>query len=124
MKKNRVLAVDDEVHIAHLVKINLERAGYEVRTAGDGEEALDLITQEVPDLVILDVMMPRMSGFDVLRKLKSDAGTRDIPIMMLTARGSDTDSSDALLLGVDVYLTKPFSPTELLAFVSRILPLE
>jgi two-component system, OmpR family, alkaline phosphatase synthesis response regulator PhoP len=115
-----ILAVDDERHIRRLVEVNLQRAGYHVTTAEDGVEALERIRRERPDMVVLDVMMPRMDGFEVLRQLKMDPSTADIPIVMLTAKAQDADIFRGWQSGVDCYLTKPFNPMELLAFVRRI----
>jgi two-component system alkaline phosphatase synthesis response regulator PhoP/two-component system response regulator VicR len=117
----KILAVDDEKHIVRLVQVNLERAGYQVLTAYDGIDALEKVKAEKPDMIVCDVMMPRMDGFEVLRNLKADAGTRDIPvIIMLTAKAQDADVFKGWQSGVDAYLTKPFNPMELLAFVKRI----
>jgi two-component system alkaline phosphatase synthesis response regulator PhoP/two-component system response regulator VicR len=116
----KILAVDDEKHIVRLVQVNLERAGYQVLTAYDGIDALEKVKAEKPDMIVCDVMMPRMDGFEVLRNLKADAGTRDIPVIMLTAKAQDADVFKGWQSGVDAYLTKPFNPMELLAFVKRI----
>ncbi len=116
----RILVVDDEPHIVRLVQVNLEREGYEVLTAYDGVEALEKVAAEKPDMVVLDVMMPRMNGFEVLKKLKADESTRDIPVIMLTAKAQDADVFRGWQSGVDSYLTKPFNPMELLTFVRRI----
>ncbi|HET6386589.1 MAG TPA: response regulator [Armatimonadota bacterium] len=116
----KILAVDDEKHIVRLVQVNLERAGYQVVTAFDGVEALEKVKGERPDMIVCDVMMPRMDGFEVLRNLKSDASTRDIPVIMLTAKAQDADVLRGWTSGVDCYLTKPFNPMELLSFVKRI----
>ncbi|MDQ2732330.1 MAG: response regulator [Armatimonadota bacterium] len=116
----KILAVDDEKHIVRLVQVNLERAGYTVVTAFDGVEALEKVKGEKPDMIVCDVMMPRMDGFEVLRNLKADAATRDIPVIMLTAKAQDADVFKGWQSGVDAYLTKPFNPMELLAFVKRI----
>lgn len=118
----KILAVDDDERIVRLVQINLERAGYSVRVALNAASALDLVAQDRPDLIICDVMMPGISGFALVKQLKSAPGTCDIPVIMLTARGGDTDVSDGWHVGVDAYLTKPFSPVELLAFIDRFLP--
>ena len=115
-----ILVVDDERHIVRLVQVNLERAGYEVTTAYDGVEALEAVRSELPDMIILDVMMPRMDGFEALKKLRADAQTKDIPVIMLTAKAQDADIFKGWSSGVDSYLTKPFNPRELLAFVDRI----
>ncbi len=115
-----ILAVDDEVNIRRLIEVNLQRQGYRVSTAMDGEEALDRIRTERPDMVVLDVMMPRMDGFEVLRRLKLDPETREIPVVMLTAKAQDADVMEGWKAGVEVYLTKPFNPLQLLEFVRRI----
>ena len=116
----RILVVDDEPHIVRLVQVNLQREGYEVLTAYDGVDALEKVANEKPDMVVLDVMMPRMNGFEVLKKLKADDETRDIPVIMLTAKAQDADVFRGWQSGVDSYLTKPFNPMELLTFVRRI----
>ena len=116
----KILTVDDEKHIVRLIQVNLERHGYEVVTAYDGREALEKVDQERPDLVILDVMMPYMDGFEVLQNLKRNPGTRDIPVIMLTAKAQDADVFKGWQSGVDCYLTKPFNPMELISFVQRI----
>jgi two-component system, OmpR family, alkaline phosphatase synthesis response regulator PhoP len=116
----KILAVDDERHIVRLVEVNLQRAGYEVVTAFDGKEALEKVKAEKPDLVVLDVMMPFMDGFEVLRNLKANAETAEIPVIMLTAKAQDADVFRGWQSGVDCYLTKPFNPMELLTFVKRI----
>jgi len=116
----KILAVDDERHIVRLVEVNLQRAGYEVVTAYDGREALEKVKSETPDLVVLDVMMPYMDGFEVLKNLKADPTTAEIPVIMLTAKAQDADVFRGWQSGVDCYLTKPFNPMELLTFVKRI----
>ena len=116
----KILAVDDERHIVRLVEVNLQRAGYEVVTAYDGREALEKVKAENPDLVVLDVMMPYMDGFEVLKNLKADPTTAEIPVIMLTAKAQDADVFRGWQSGVDCYLTKPFNPMELLTFVKRI----
>ena len=116
----KILAVDDERHIVRLVEVNLQRAGYEVVTAYDGKEALEKVKTENPDLVVLDVMMPFMDGFEVLRNLKANPETAEIPVIMLTAKAQDADVFRGWQSGVDCYLTKPFNPMELLTFVKRI----
>lgn len=116
----KILACDDEKHIVRLVQVNLERAGYEVVTASDGKEALEKVEAETPDLVVLDVMMPYMDGFEVLQNMRRNPITRDIPVIMLTAKAQDADVFKGWQSGVDCYLTKPFNPMELLSFVKRI----
>lgn len=116
----KILAVDDERHIVRLVQVNLERAGYEVVTAFDGKDALEKVASEQPDLVVLDVMMPYMDGFEVLQNLRKNPSTRDLPVIMLTAKAQDADVFRGWQSGVDCYLTKPFNPMELISFVKRI----
>ena len=87
----KILAVDDERHIVRLVQVNLERAGYEVVTAYDGKDALEKVASEQPDLVVLDVMMPYMDGFEVLQNLRKNQATRELPVIMLTAKAQDAD---------------------------------
>ncbi|MBV9864905.1 MAG: response regulator [Abitibacteriaceae bacterium] len=116
----KILAVDDEKHIVRLVQINLEREGYEVVTASNGREALEKVAAEKPDLLVMDVMMPEMDGFEALKKLKEDAATADIPVIMLTAKAQDADVFRGWQSGADLYLTKPFNPQELITFVKRI----
>ena len=111
----KILAVDDERHIVRLVEVNLQRAGYEVVTAYDGKEALEKVKSETPDLVVLDVMMPYMDGFEVLQNLKKNPNTRDIPVIMLTAKAQDADVFRGWQSGVDCYLMKPTPPQELIA---------
>jgi two-component system, OmpR family, alkaline phosphatase synthesis response regulator PhoP len=114
-----VLAVDDERHIVRLVQVNLERHGYKVITASDGIEALKKVETEKPDLVVLDVMMPYKDGFDVLQTLRKEPATRELPVIMLTAKAQDADVFRGWQSGVDCYLTKPFKPLELVSFVKR-----
>jgi two-component system alkaline phosphatase synthesis response regulator PhoP/two-component system response regulator VicR len=116
----KILAVDDERHIVRLVQVNLERAGYEVITAYDGKDALEKVASEQPDLVVLDVMMPYMDGFEVLQNLRKNQATRELPVIMLTAKAQDADVFRGWQSGVDCYLTKPFNPMELISFVKRI----
>jgi DNA-binding response OmpR family regulator len=108
-----VLVADDEPHLLRLVKFRLEREGYNVLTAADGETALNVAREQLPDLCVLDVMMPKRSGFDVLRELRSDERCRDMKVIMLTARAQDRDVDAGFSLGADDYITKPFSPQEL-----------
>ena len=117
-----ILAVDDEPHILRLIQFTLERAGYEVVTAQNGAEALKVIDGRRPALIISDVMMPYVNGFEFLRRLRANSQTADIPVILLTVRSSDTDISDAWSMGVDLYLPKPFMPAELISFVERLLP--
>jgi DNA-binding response OmpR family regulator len=118
-KSARILVVEDEPNMVAGLRDNFEFEGYEVLTARDGIEGLDLALQESPDLVVLDVMMPRMSGLEVCRRLRAKRAS--IPILMLTARGQEIDKVVGLELGADDYVTKPFSIRELLARVKAIL---
>jgi two-component system, OmpR family, alkaline phosphatase synthesis response regulator PhoP len=116
----KILACDDEASILHLVRANLERAGYQVVTAMDGREALGQVERERPDLVILDVMMPYEDGFGVLQEIRRRPDTRDLPVILLTAKYSEADALRGWQEGADCFLTKPFNPEELLTFVGRI----
>jgi DNA-binding response OmpR family regulator len=115
----RILVVDDESHIVEFVRGYLERDGYEVLTAADGDTALELANEAQPDLLVLDIMLPRKSGFDVLRSLRS-AGS-SVPVIMLTARDDVIDRVAGLELGADDYVVKPFEPRELVARVGAVL---
>ncbi|HEX5830686.1 MAG TPA: response regulator transcription factor [Gemmatimonadaceae bacterium] len=117
----RVLVVDDEPDIVALVAYHLAKAGYRVSTAGTGDDAVRLARQERPALVVLDLMLPGMSGFDVLEQLRADESTRQVAVLMLTARREEPDRIRGLTLGADDYLTKPFSPPELVLRVCAIL---
>jgi len=120
----KILTCDDEKHIVRLIQVNLERSGYEVIAAYNGAECLEAVKAETPDLIILDVMMPEMTGFEVLEKLKADPTTENIPVIMLTARAQDADVLRGWQSGVETYLTKPFNPMELIAFVKRIFAMQ
>ena len=120
----KILTCDDEKHIVRLIQVNLERQGYEVVTAYNGAEALAAVAAEKPDLIVLDVMMPEMTGFEVLEELKKNPETENIPVIMLTARSQDADVLRGWQSGVECYLTKPFNPMELIAFVKRIFSME
>src|SRR6266481_5120375 len=117
-KKTTILAADDDPQLLRLVTRNLQLEGYEVRAASDGQQALELIEQQVPDLVLLDVMMPKMDGFTVCHRVREFSS---VPIIMVTARGQEQDKVRGLDLGADDYLTKPFSVDELLARVRAVL---
>jgi len=117
----KILVVDDDRVIQQLIEVNLELEGYEVVKASNGEEALAMFASERPDLVILDVMMPKLNGKDVCRKLKSDPETAKTPIIFLSARAQEIDVEAGLELGADAYVTKPFDPSTLLDTVSSLL---
>lgn len=116
-----VLVVDDETDILELVAFNLERQQYKVLTAGDGISAVKLAREKIPDLIVLDVMLPGLDGFGVYRELRADPRTSGIPVLMLTAKGEINDRIAGLELGADDYVTKPFSPRELLLRVKALL---
>ena len=116
-----MLIVEDEKDIVELLRYNLEREGYEVDAAYTGTEALERVSERLPDMIILDIMLPEMDGLDVCRKLKESPLTRNIPIIMLTAKGEDADIVAGLELGADDYITKPFSIRVLLARVKAVL---
>ena len=119
--KKTVLVVDDERDLVDLMTFNLQRNGYSVISAGSGLEALDLARREKPDLILLDLMLPGIDGNEVARRLKADAATSAIPIIMLTAKSEETDVVVGLTLGADDYITKPFSVKILLARLNNVL---
>lgn len=121
MGKPTILVVDDERNIVELVRFNLEKEGYRVITAEDGKEACRLARSEKPDLIILDVMLPEMDGFEVCQVIQRDNTISEVPIIMLTARTEELDKVLGLEIGADDYMTKPFSPRELLARVKARL---
>ena len=117
----RILLVEDDPNLVELVRYNLEREGFEVVTTDDGEEALVLADEQVPDLAILDWMLVNLSGIEVCRRLRRNPATANLPIVMLTARAEETDRIRGLETGADDYVTKPFSPRELVARVKAVL---
>jgi len=121
MANESILVVDDEEDVLELVRYNLDRSGYRVETASSGEEALAKARRKLPDLVILDLMLPGMDGLEVCKRLKNNVKTEGLPIIVLTAKGEETDVVTGLELGADDYVTKPFSPKVLIARVRRIL---
>ena len=118
---DRILVVDDEPDIVALVAYHLARAGYRVSTASSGDEAISAVARERPALVVLDLMLPGMSGYEVLERLRGNEETRGLAVLMLTARREEADRIQGLTLGADDYLTKPFSPQELVLRVGAIL---
>jgi two-component system phosphate regulon response regulator PhoB len=121
MARERILVVDDEQDILELIRYNLSREGYQLDTVTTGEEAIKLARERHPDLIILDLMLPGIDGLDVCRLLKGETRTAPIPIIMLTAKGEDSDVVTGLELGAEDYMTKPFSPKVLIARVRNIL---
>ncbi len=119
--KPKVLVIEDEAALVTLLRYNLEREGFDVSEAEDGEEALVLAQEEAPDLILLDWMLPLMSGLEVCRQLRRRTETRDVPIILLTARGEELDKVRGLDAGADDYVTKPFSPAELVARMRAVL---
>jgi len=119
--KPRILVVDDEPDVVHLVEYNLKAADYEVVTAADGEQALKKARAAMPNLIILDLMLPELDGLEVCKLLRRDQSTAAIPIIILTAKSAEMDRVLGLELGADDYLTKPFSPRELVLRVKRLL---
>jgi len=121
MAKEKILVVDDEEDILELLRFNLSRERYQVSCALTAEKALSLVQSEAPDLIVLDLMLPGIDGLEVARQLKNDPATKNIPIVMLTAKGEEADIVTGLELGADDYITKPFSPRILLARVRAVL---
>ncbi len=121
MARERILVVDDEQDILELIRYNLSREGYQIETVTTGEEAIKVARDRHPDLIILDLMLPGIDGLDVCRLLKGETRTSDIPIIMLTAKGEESDVVAGLELGAEDYMTKPFSPKVLIARVRNIL---
>ena len=119
--EKKVIVADDETHILQVVSMKLQNAGYDVLTAVDGEEALELCTSEEPDLLITDYQMPVMTGLELCKQLRASETTRDIPTIMLTARGFDIDPGQMEEAGIATVLAKPFSPRELLGKVDELL---
>lgn len=116
-----ILVVEDEPAIQSLIEVNLRRAGYDVLLAGDAEVAQKLVNDVLPSLVLLDWMLPGMSGVDFARRLRGDPRTRDLPVIMVTARAEERDKIEGLEIGADDYITKPFSPREMVARVRALL---
>ncbi len=116
-----ILVVDDELYIVNILDFSLESEGFRVRSAANGEEALRMAVDEIPDLIILDVMMPKIDGFEVCRALKAKAETKQVPIVLLTAKDRDADRKKGEEAGCDAYITKPFSPSRLIDKVRELL---
>ncbi len=117
----RLIVVDDEMHIVHVLALKLRNAGYEVRTAADGEEGFELATQNPPDLIITDLQMPFLSGLEMCAKLRNHPSTSKVPAIMLTARGHALSRTDLDTTNIRLVLSKPFSPRQVLEEVERIL---
>ncbi len=121
MFQGKVLVVDDEVYILHILDFSLGAEGFDVITAADGEQALARARSERPDLIVMDIMMPRLDGYETCRRLKGDPATKEIPVLLLTARGREEDRKRGMEAGADDYMTKPFSPNKLIGRVSEML---
>ena len=117
----KILVVEDEADILHLVTLYLEKEGFRIRTAGTGVQALKLVKEDRPDLIILDLMLPELDGLEVCKKIRGNPDTAMIPLLMLTAKAEETDTVIGLELGADDYVTKPFSPKALVARVKALL---
>jgi DNA-binding response OmpR family regulator len=116
-----ILIVDDEPSIVLSLEFLMRREGFEVSVATDGEEALQALARRTPDLVILDIMLPKLNGFEVCQRIRADARWRGIKVLMLTAKGRDTEVAKGLGVGADAYVTKPFSTRDLVAQVKQLL---
>ena len=121
MGSKKILVVDDEVHITHVLSLKLENAGFEVITAEDGKEALECIAEEIPDMVITGCYMPVMTGLELVQHLRADARTEHLPVIMLTGRGQTITSEGETPPKIDHVLSKPFSPREVLRCVENLL---
>ena len=121
MGRKKILVVDDETDLIMMVQIRLEANGYEVISANDGKEGLDKVKNESPDLVLLDVMMPNMSGYQVCTILKQDARYKRIPIILITGKGQDDFEKVGKRMGADAFITKPFDPPVLLAKIKELI---
>ncbi|MDP8229654.1 MAG: response regulator [Candidatus Gorgyraea atricola] len=117
----KILIVDDEKDLLETLAYRLKSSGYEVITAGDGQEGMDKAKKERPDLIILDFMLPKMPGYDVCKALKSDEKYKKIPVLMFTARAQETDEEKSRQAGAEAYITKPFESKELLAKIKKLL---
>ncbi len=118
---SHILIIDDEPNIVISLEFLMKREGFEVAVAGDGESALRAMTERRPDLVILDVMIPRLNGFEVCQRIRAEPAYRGVRVLMLTAKGRETETKKGLELGADAYMTKPFSTRELVAEIRRLL---
>jgi len=124
MKKAKILVVDDEVNITQILEFSIGAEGFEVITATNGEEAIDKARKEQPDLIILDIMMPRIDGYEACRILKANPLTKNIPVVLLTAKGRDIDKRLGYEVGATDYIVKPFSPNKLIERINELLSLK
>src|SRR5262249_28229754 len=121
MAEGRILGVDDEIYIVHILDFSLGMGGYEVLTALAGEQALEKARNEKPDLIVLDIMMPKLDGYETCRRLKAEPETKDVPVILLSAKGRNVDQKVGFEVGADDYITKPFSPRKLVERINAIL---
>ena len=121
MDKGKILVVDDEVYILHILEFSLGAEGFEVITANNGELAVEKAVLEQPDLIVLDVMMPVLDGYETCRRLKRQAETKEIPVILLTAKGRDADKRLGYEVGAIDYIIKPFSPSRLIGRIEEIV---
>jgi two-component system, OmpR family, alkaline phosphatase synthesis response regulator PhoP len=121
MSKGKILVVDDEIYIVHILDFSLGMEGYEVITALDGEQALERMKLERPDLVVLDIMMPKLDGYEVCKAIKSNPTTKQTPVILLSAKGRNVDQKLGFDVGADDYITKPFSPRKLVERINQLL---
>jgi len=121
MAKGKILVVDDEIYIVHILDFSLGMEGYEVLTALDGEQAVEKARAEHPDLIVLDIMMPKLDGYETCKRLKADPATKDIPVILLSAKGRNVDQKVGFEVGADDYITKPFSPRKLVERINALL---
>jgi two-component system alkaline phosphatase synthesis response regulator PhoP len=121
MAKGKILVVDDEIYIVHILDFSLGMEGYSVVTALDGEQALEKARTEKPDLIVLDIMMPKLDGYETCKRLKADDATKAIPVILLSAKGRNVDQKVGFEVGADDYITKPFSPRKLVERINAIL---
>jgi len=121
VNRKRILVVDDEIYIVHILEFTLTMEGYDVVTAADGDEALRKVEQDRPDLLVLDIMMPRMDGYEVCRRLREQEETSDLPVILLSAKGRPIDRETGMEVGANDYIVKPFSPRRLLEKIRDLL---
>jgi len=121
MSRGRILVVDDEIYIVHILDFSLGMEGYEVITALDGEQALEKARECKPDLIVLDIMMPKMDGYETCKALKADPETKDTPVILLSAKGRNIDQQAGFDVGAQDYITKPFSPRKLVDRINAML---
>lgn len=119
--KKRILIVEDEKELVELITFRLEGEGFHVLTAFDGVEALATVEKERPDLILLDILMPKMNGYEVCRRLKADERYRDIPIIYLTAKAQEEEMKAAIEMGADAYIAKPFEPADLIGTINKLI---